>query len=1076
MNVQRTGLVFSVSALLLAAAVCRAGVPAGLGGFEWKTTTPQSNALHGVVAPIPGSGGVGFAATGDASTFLFRRAPFGVGASGWVGGRGRSIQTEVQYRGVAAVRSPSRVAVAASDGTVLVGDGSVFATAPLSQHGLNAVAWSVSAVGRRLSIVGDSGAAFFYDDTSRKFTPAVVQQPVGGPADLFALSFPNQGSVGYAAGDVPGAAGPQGALFRTVDGGATWSFLEMPVSVGAWLDVSFISPDTGFALGSGNGAGIVMVTQNGGLSWQPVATVDGSMRAIAAFDLQHIVLVGGNGIFTASDGAKFAGRSEPVSGLVTPLPLEDVDVAGNEAWAVGEGGVIFASYDKGDTWSVFGDVPTLSRASLDTVSALRYLSDTQVVAAGGNGSILRSLDAGGTFIVSPSASADTLYALAVPGARNAGTTAVSTGPVLAVGARRTMALLDQAAGTATLTGNVPLVDYYGVAAFPGSSGVSIWAVGQGGAIVASPNDSPMWTRQASLVTQDLHAVQSLALVPAGFNVLACGNGGTVLRSLDGTHWGPAASGGSITPLPAPFTLTNLYGIAFRTSAAGVVVGEGGVAARTVDGGRTWAVQLPTQGTALRAVSALPSSSTAPEVWAVGDHQAVLHSFDGGQTWNLLPPPVQGNPGTPPPDIAFRSVQAVGPGAAFIAGDEGHLLQTDTGGSLWTEVGATVADTYYALRMSTPLVGVAALSTLFSGPSVTLTGDAWRTTITGTLPVTQGPIYGVDMLNGEAIAVGAGGFLARTFNAASTVSPDFVSESSDIRAAVSPVAGQYVAVGDGGLVMRSADNGTTWQRVPFANPFGPDCHLRAVAFGVPDTTGNSTGYAAGGVPGGGVPVLLRTTDSGLTWAVANVGFGASGATINALAAFSNRVLAGAANGAVYSFDGVSWSVQRPIPGFAGAWNALSATDGRWYIAGEQGMAARYPDAAGNLAWGALNTGTAIELTSLAAPPYPSGSGFFGSGGIESLRDDIRGAGGNWGAILETESGGQMNWGSVTRNLPISAADVIEVLKVWAGIIMPTLHDYFYGDVWPPAPTPDDLPGDGILDFNDAAQILRMVYGL
>lgn len=1074
MNVPRAHIAAATVMLMLAGAVCRAGVPAGLGGLVWASETPQSNTLHGVAAPPPGSAGVGLVAVGDACTFLERRTPLGSGASGWLGGRGREIKTNVQYRGVARLDSNGRIAVASSDGSLLVGDSRSLTTIPVSGHGLNTVAWTLGGTPPRVAIVGDSGAAYTYDDSTSKVSPSSVDTAAGGPTDLYALSFPGSGAVGYAAGDVPGTSGPKGVLYRTTNGGQSWSYISGTPSADAFLDVSFVNPQQGFALGSLNGACFVAATLNNGITWNNLATVDGSMRAIAAIDPLHIVLVGDAGIFTATDGRTFTARTEPIVGVTTPISLEDVSSAGNDVWAVGAGGVIFVSHDAGDTWNSYSDAPVLHQTSLQDFVALRYLSDKTVILGGVNGAILESQDSGATYNALPPSGNDSIYALASPGARSAGIGTTSSVAV-AVGAHRRVMQIDAAGAAANLLGNVPNVDYFSVAAFPGPSGMQAWAVGGAGTIVYSAADSPVWVPQATGVTSSLNAIQCLGLSNTAFNLLAAGDAGVVLRSTDGLHWGPLATPGSTTPLPPPYTGTNLRGVAFGTAADGVVVGDSGVAAHTSNGGLTWTVQQPVSATTLYAVSALPVSSTVPEIWAVGDHQAVLRSMDGGASWLVLTPPLQGTPGQPPPDLAFRSVQAVAYGVAFIAGDEGHLLQTVNGGETWTELGATALDTFRGLRMISSVSGLACYSSLLTGPKVVFTSDGWSTSSTATLPAPSGPLYAVEAINGEAFAVGAGGYVARAITTATSTVQGFSSESSDIRCVVSPAAGQYVAAGEGALLMRSADDGSTWQRIALPNPYGPDLRLRAVAFGVPDSTGNAIGFAAGGVPGGGIAALFQTTDSGQTWTAVDLGLGAAGTTINAIGVFSNQALAAAANGLVYFFDGQHWTSMQPVSGFTGAWNALSATDGRWYLAGDGGMAARYPGVLGTPAWEAINSGTANNLHSVSGPPYTNNP-VAGMGGIESLRDDIRGYTGDPGCVLFTSTGGEAAYGSTNHSLPVTTLDVSTVLEIAAGLAMVTPEAYFYCDVAPPAPNAQSLPGDGVLDMLDVVTILRMIMGL
>src|SRR5262245_66312894 len=71
------------------------------------------------------------------------------------------------------------------------------------------------------------------------------------------------------------AVGDEGAIWHTIDSGKTWE--RQPSGVRASLRaVQFLNPFTGWVVGrqelphGGGSVGVVLVTRDGGLKWQPV--------------------------------------------------------------------------------------------------------------------------------------------------------------------------------------------------------------------------------------------------------------------------------------------------------------------------------------------------------------------------------------------------------------------------------------------------------------------------------------------------------------------------------------------------------------------------------------------------------------------------------------------------------------------------------------------------------------------------------------------------------------------------------------------------------------------------------------
>ena len=123
---------------------------------------------------------------------------------------------------------------------------------------------------------------------------------------------------------------------------------------------------------------------------------------------------------------------------------------------------------------------------------------------------------------------------------------------------------------------IPRVDYWGVYFVNADTG---WAVGEGGAILKTTNGGAKWIWYESGVENTLRTV---AAVNNGNRVIAAGDGGMILISEDaGETW---------SQLSSP-TIRNFWNMQMITEEIGWMVGEGGTALKTANGGLNW-IQQP----------------------------------------------------------------------------------------------------------------------------------------------------------------------------------------------------------------------------------------------------------------------------------------------------------------------------------------------------------------------------------------------------------------------------------------------------------------------------------------------------
>lgn len=171
--------------------------------------------------------------------------------------------------------------------------------------------------------------------------------------NLFAACFPTD-RQGWMVGEL-------GRIFRTDDGGATWSRQDAGTKR-PFLAMSCLDPKTAWIAGK---EGIMYATGDGGETWKQLDT--GSDRHIFALEFPTALRGHGAGDFGTmvhtEDGGKTWTKTRipdtvvlPESALDTGVEPGDVNLYGiayadpDHVWIVGEFGIIVASSDGGRTW------------------------------------------------------------------------------------------------------------------------------------------------------------------------------------------------------------------------------------------------------------------------------------------------------------------------------------------------------------------------------------------------------------------------------------------------------------------------------------------------------------------------------------------------------------------------------------------------------------------------------------------------------------------------------------------------------------------------------------------------------
>ena len=298
---------------------------------------------------------------------------------------------------------------------------------------------------------------------------------------------------------------------------------------------------------------------------------------------------------------------------------------------------------------------------------------------------------------------------------------------------------------------------------------------------------------------------------------------------------------TITPLTIPFN-SFLFGVSFPDAENGFAVGAYHSILATKDGGTTWArpdQPLPTRepsvgraedptGQAYSAVSSVDSLHAI----AVSFDGSVVATVDGGATWNVKPTPAPASVNAIWPDNvrpsswSFQGVSFVDADHGYVVGHDGLILATADGGTSWTYRGDTRYGVLYDVEFVDQLHGQTVGRVSGRPDMVTYTtlgtndgAESWQPNLADT---THGE---ESALNMTAVAV--------------------------------TVPMHAIAIGDGGRIFVTFDEGKTWR----VRRSGTNEALNDVAF-----ADRRRGLAVGTVnfQGDVRAIVLATNDGGEGW--------------------------------------------------------------------------------------------------------------------------------------------------------------------------------------------------------------------
>jgi photosystem II stability/assembly factor-like uncharacterized protein len=210
----------------------------------------------------------------------------------------------------------------------------------------------------------------------------------------YAIDFPSA-TVGY-------AAGADGVIIKTVDGGTSWVSQESgentPLS-----GVSFVSSTRGWVVGYDPdlNTGFILDTTDGGTNWSRIKTTTEWLYGVYFVNenVGWVVGAGGKILKTADGGASFEAQTSYTTEQLHAVYFVD----STTGWVVGNTGTILKTTDGGASWVA------QDSASSENLQAVYFLNSVTGFAVGANGTILRTINGGANWTAQTTGITNYLY-------------------------------------------------------------------------------------------------------------------------------------------------------------------------------------------------------------------------------------------------------------------------------------------------------------------------------------------------------------------------------------------------------------------------------------------------------------------------------------------------------------------------------------------------------------------------------------------------------------------------------------------------------------------------------------------
>ena len=497
-----------------------------------------------------------------------------------------------------------------------------------------------------------------------------------------------------------------------------------------------------------------------------------------------------------------------------------------------------------------------------TIRSIAFADDRVGIAVGDHGIIFRTSDRGATWQEEQSGTTSSLYSVSMPTPRHA----------VVVGSQGTILETSNGGAVWNRRSSGSMNELFSVSMVDSANAVivGLTVVDVESAILVSADGGKTWKAKPSGKKRNLRDV---AMVTKKIGVAVGVRGSMITTEDGGEQWNQSGT----VPLCGACNRNKFVHVAMATAAVGFAAVESGEIVKTVDGGRTWRL-IASIGSSISAMAFLSA-----DTGAVAHENSVWFTYDGGATWK------EKNASTNPHDeitalcwspslyvfvggengflarsengiffekksgltnTSLLSIAMARSGSGIVAAESGKFLRTTNRGKTWNVVSPFLEDSR--------IVDVA-LATDSAACAVTENGIILRSSDAG-LHWQQAYAPVVSQLKRVALSSGGTGYCVgvkgtmlrstdhgRTWN---SIFPGTAANFLDVAIDESATQNSVVALGEGGTIFVSADEGRHWQTTE------TEANLTGIS-----VSANSSWIAIG-------EKIFRSTDKGKQWTIVN----------------------------------------------------------------------------------------------------------------------------------------------------------------------------------------------------------------
>jgi serine/threonine protein kinase len=325
----------------------------------------------------------------------------------------------------------------------------------------------------------------------------------------------------------------------------------------------------------------------------------------------------------------------------------------------------------------------------------------------------------------------------------------------------------------------------------------LFMVGSVGTILRSQDGGTRWEVIPTKIKDDL---RDIWITPKGEG-FAVGNKGTIIRTKDG--------GATWSSCPGPIS-EDIIGV--WSSDSSVVILSETKALRAASDCAKWepaSLVLPEgimSSSIFRDLFAFQDSAVSPRIWVGGDEGLLYYSADEGKTWERLILPLGPDEGYQSGITKITSIKRGSDHELYLLRQDVAMLSSKDLGLTWTTRTPPPDDD----QLGVAPFDDARLVTATNNNILAQTGDAWNSIYTLEEPYAD--LYDFYGDNRGIWAIGTAGRMMYSANGFSA----WEDRGSRLprrflRAISGDASGLLVAVGEGGVLLRSTDNGETWSQ-------------------------------------------------------------------------------------------------------------------------------------------------------------------------------------------------------------------------------------------------------------------------